>query len=280
MTSQPEKSVLEPGDRIPDFIRSDHTGQPQALYEYPKGRVAVLLVFTQVPKPPHKLLRRISEQFTSSPNLCVVAMIPQSFADNAALKAALDLPFPIWSDNGTVVDILCKGARKSLFRMLVLDPNLRIRAVFSEQKGKFDLDKLCRDLEDAIAPLQPSEPPQQIHRAAPVLLVEDILTPQLCRKLIQTHDRGKTFASGMARVVEGQTVMQQEAHLKKRIDHIVKAPDLTETLTNLLSRRLLPEMKKAFHFQPRGLENFKIVRYDSSSQGFFSLHRDNNSKDT
>ncbi|MEM9163062.1 MAG: 2OG-Fe(II) oxygenase, partial [Cyanobacteria bacterium P01_F01_bin.4] len=136
------------------------------------------------------------------------------------------------------------------------------------------------DLEDAIAPLQPSEAPRQIQMTAPVLLVEDILPPQLCRQLIQTHDRGKTFASGMARVIEGKPVLQQDANLKKRIDHIVEDRDLTTTLTDLLSRRLLPEMKKAFHFQPRGLENFKIVRYDSTSQGFFSLHRDNNSKDT
>ncbi|MEM9161661.1 MAG: hypothetical protein AAGC54_01160, partial [Cyanobacteria bacterium P01_F01_bin.4] len=147
MQSQPEKIVLEPGDRVPDFIRSDHTGQSQALYEYPKGRVAVLIAFIQVPKSPNKLLQRISRQFSSNPNLCVVAMIPQSVADNAVLKAELDLPFPVWSDNGTVVDILCKGAGKSLFRMLVLDPNLRIRAVFSEKRGKFDLGKLCQDLE-------------------------------------------------------------------------------------------------------------------------------------
>lgn len=274
-------SGFEPGDRILDFVRIDETGQPQAFYEYPKGRLVILAIVAKLPAKAAvwASLQALSNQFTEHADCCVLAVVPQSVEANAALKADLELGCSLWSDDGTITDALTHGPTQTAFRVLVLDANLRIRSAFPNKKVKSTPDSLCQAVASATSALRPAASPQHIHRQAPVLLVPDILDGTLCKQLIKAHDQGKTFASGMVRHIDGERQMRQEGNTKRRVDHLVESPELTQTVTNILARRLLPEMKKAFHFEPGNLEGLKIVRYDGKEQGFFGLHRDNNTRE-
>ncbi|MEO1127054.1 MAG: 2OG-Fe(II) oxygenase [Cyanobacteria bacterium J06639_16] len=272
---------FEPGDRLLDFLRPDQTGQPQAFYEYPKGKIVILAVASNLPAKPSSLatLQALSAQFSAVEDVCVLALMPQTVAANAELKTELDLQFPIWSDDGTVSMALTQGPSQSNFRILVLDANLRIRNTFPNQKVKASPDIICSAVETTITSLRFEHPPRQVQTLAPVLLVPDVLDMQLCKRLIKAHAQGKTFASGMVRQIDGKRQMMQQADTKRRVDHLVENPGITQTITDLLVRRLLPEMKKAFHFEPGSFEALKIVRYDGKDNGFFGPHRDNNTQE-
>ncbi|NET34059.1 MAG: 2OG-Fe(II) oxygenase [Cyanothece sp. SIO1E1] len=272
---------FEAGDRILDFLRVDQAGQPQAFYEYPKGKIVILAVVTKLPPPPNVLaiLKALSTQYNAVNDVCILALVPQAAAANAALKAELDLQFPIWSDDGTITTALTQGSSQSSLRILVLDANLRIRDTLPNKKVKAAPDAIVAVTETTIIGLRSHQPPRQIQTLAPVLLVPNVMDALLCKQLIKAHDQGKTFSSGMVRQIDGKRQMLQEADTKRRIDHMVEDPTITRTVTDLLARRLLPEMKKAFHFEPSNLEGLKIVRYDGKDQGFFSPHRDNNTQE-
>ena len=272
---------FEPGDRILDFLRTDQTGKLQAFYEYSKGKSVVLAVVAKLPAKPNLLaiLQALSTQFSPVEDVCLLALMPQTVEANAALKAELNLQFPLWSDDGTVSTALTQGSSQSAFRLLILDANLRIRSTFPNKKIKASPESICSAVETAITSLRFDQSPRHIQSQAPVLLVPDVLDELLCKQLIKAHNQGKTFSSGMVRQVDGKRQMMQEAETKRRVDHLVEDADITKTVTDLLVRRLLPEMKKAFHFEPSNLEGLKIIRYDGQDQGFFSPHRDNNTQE-
>lgn len=279
-TSFPARTVtgFEPGDRCLDFLRVDQTGQPQAFYEYPKGRIVILMVLGKLPVKPHQIatLKALSTQFGATEDVCMIALTPQSVGENATLQIEWDVQFPIWSDDGKVIAAFTQGSSQSHFRILVLDTNLRIRGTFPNQKVRAEPDAICTAVEVVMASLRSPQVPRQIQALAPVLLVPEVLDPTLCKQLIKAHDQGKTFSSGMVRQVDGKRQMMQESTTKRRIDLMVEDAEINQTVTGAIARRLLPEMKKAFHFEPSGLEGLKIVRYDAKDQGFFSPHRDNN----
>lgn len=272
---------FEPGDRVLDFLRADEAGQLQAFYEYPKGRLVVLAVVAKLPIKANTqaILAAIAAQFQGDADVCVLAIAPQDPEENAALKAKLGWPFPLWSDDGTVTAALTQGTAQSAFRLLALDANLRIRGAFPNQKVKATPDSLIGAITATLTALRWDAAPREIPQQAPVLLVPDVLDPLLCKQLVKAHEQGKTFSSGMVRQVNGQRQMMQEADTKRRVDHLLADEALVQTVTDTLARRLLPEMKKAFHFEPARFEGFKIIRYDGKEQGFFGPHRDNNTRE-
>ena len=264
-------SRFDVGDRIVDFLRPDQTGQPQAFYEYPKGKIVILIIVAKFPAKPNTLaiLKALSTHFEATEHICVLALAAQAVELNADLKVKLDLQYPIWSDDGAVSTVLTQDLSQSNLRILILDANLRIRNASPNKKVKASPEAICHAIDVTLISLKSSCPPQQIQNLAPVLLVPDVLDTSLCQKLIKTHEQGKTFSSGMVRQIDGKRQMLQDADTKRRIDHLVDNPDLTQAITELLARRLLPEIKKSFHFEPSSFEPLKIVRYDGQDKGFF-----------
>lgn len=275
------KTSVDIGDRMLDFLRADETGQLQAFYEYPKGRLVILVVLAKLPLKSNgvAILQALAAKFASISDVCVLAIAAQAESDNASLQATLKWPFPLWSDDGTLTEALTQGTGQSALRILVLDANLRIRNAAPNKKVKASPEGILGAIEATLMGLRHRHPPRQIRQLAPVLLVPDVLDGQLCKQLVKAHDQGKTFSSGMVRTVDGQRQMMQETRTKRRVDHLVEDAEITQTITDILARRLLPEIKKAFHFEPSGLEGLKIVRYDGKEQGFFSPHRDNNTRE-
>ena len=289
----------EVGDRIPNFILPDHTGQPHPLYEYPKGRVTVLAVFIHLPTQPQDIewLQILSRQQQRDKRGCAIAILPQSIQTNATLHADLNLNVSLWADQGPVIralmpdaDVVCEQSEPSTetgttsgpsqsVSIFVLDQNLRIRLVLPNARTKLDAKTLPTLIENTVTDLQDSAKSRPIHSVAPVLFIPEVLPTPFCRQLIKYHNNGDVFASGMTRMVNGQKVLQQEQTTKRRMDYIIHDPNLTQTLSQLLARRIGPELRKVFHFDAQGMEAFKIVRYDGNSRGFFAPHRDNNTPD-
>ncbi|MGQ9866007.1 MAG: 2OG-Fe(II) oxygenase [Pseudanabaenaceae cyanobacterium] len=244
----------QPGDRAPDFVRRDSLGQPQAFYEFPKGRSCLLVAATN----PLDLAPQLTALPPHLGTVLVVAIAPVETCRQ--WEAAWGVP--VWSDDGTVVRLL---AESQPHRRLILDANQRIVAI----------DPDWSEVPTLLATAVPTAV------GAPVLLVPRVLPPELCDRLIAAHRQGRTFASGTVRLVVGQRQLVEESHYKRRVDLLLSEhPGLATETLGYLTRRLRPELKKAFHFVAAGLEPLKVARYDGGNQGFFAPHRDNNTRET
>ena len=96
---------------------------------------------------------------------------------------------------------------------------------------------------------------------APVLVVPDVISTDLCQRLIDC---------GLSNWNEGHIVDRPN---KSRF-HIAPSPSLIKELDDKLCRSLLPEIEKTFYSTISHRETYKICHYDASRGGNFAVHRD------
>ena len=108
--------------------------------------------------------------------------------------------------------------------------------------------------------------------AAPVLIVHDVLEPELCAALIDYWEAGeKNF--DLAMTSDGRKV--DSDGYKRRGDVALDDLGLQREVAARLSRRVSPQLFKAFGFKAAKHERLAIGCYDSTDAGAFSRHRDN-----
>jgi predicted 2-oxoglutarate/Fe(II)-dependent dioxygenase YbiX len=111
---------------------------------------------------------------------------------------------------------------------------------------------------------------------APVLLLERIAEPALCRALLDywnDHDK-------LANEVGSAAGNLVNAEVKRRLDVQVDAPELFVELRDCLVRRVVPAIERSFQTRIAVIEAPRIGCYDASSGGWFRRHRDNTSRQT
>jgi predicted 2-oxoglutarate/Fe(II)-dependent dioxygenase YbiX len=74
--------------------------------------------------------------------------------------------------------------------------------------------------------------------------------------------------------VDGRAVSVVDNNYKRRTDHEIADPALISAVHARLSRRLVPEIKKAFQFNVTRIERNTIGCYDAADGGHFHPHRD------
>jgi predicted 2-oxoglutarate/Fe(II)-dependent dioxygenase YbiX len=120
-------------------------------------------------------------------------------------------------------------------------------------------------------------PQRMAERHAPVLLMEGILEPALCRRLIDYWNSGEKRADEIAYGSENQ---RGDAAMKRRQDVMIGDAEVFGAVKTRLVSRLVPEMHKAFGVAVNHFEALRIGCYESSEQGYFRRHRDNSTKFT
>ncbi len=158
----------------------------------------------------------------------------------------------------------------------VLDPALRVLAAlrFDEPKGH---DALLAEILNGLPPLDRHA---GVDLSAPVLLLPRLLEPALCRALIDAYNAGEREDSGFMREQDGKTVAMLDHSFKRRADVRIADADLRRTLMERVTRRLVPEIAKAFHFRATRMERYIVACYDAEPGGYFKAHRDNTTKGT
>ncbi|QGZ42433.1 AhpC/TSA family protein [Pseudoduganella flava] len=158
---------------------------------------------------------------------------------------------------------------------LVLDPMLRVLACIPVASAGQHAEALERVL--ARLPAPPATP-------APVLVLPRVFEPEFCRQLIGLYERHGGTESGFMREVDGKTVGVLESSFKRRQDFTFDAGDDFEPLRAAvrarLTRRLVPEIRKAFQFDATRIERYIVACYDGAAGGFFRAHRDNTTPGT
>lgn len=147
---------------------------------------------------------------------------------------------------------------------LLLDRSLRVAGRFALNEGEAALDAFTRLTE---------APPSQDW--APVLLVPDLLEPELCRTLIDLYEADGGEESGFMRDVGGMTKLLLDPKHKIRRDYLIEESGLARQLNLRIMHRLVPMIRRAFAFEASRVERLIVGCYEARDGGHFRAHRDN-----
>jgi len=118
--------------------------------------------------------------------------------------------------------------------------------------------------------------PVVVQARAPVLLLDRVVDPALCRELIE-YWQGSDKVANTVGCPAGNVV---NADTKRRQDAQLDDPALFVRLRDGLVRRVAPAILQAFHTRIMVIEAPLVGCYDAASGGVFRRHRDNTSSQT
>jgi predicted 2-oxoglutarate/Fe(II)-dependent dioxygenase YbiX len=251
------RTLIGPGERAPDFVLPRSHGEPARFYGFAGGVPSVLV-------------------FSGSEGEGATAPVVER------LRAALDDDVVVHhvvqgapaSDPTAFHDAeaaLHEGYGVQAAAAVVLDPNVRVVATLDPS----DLDGTVTAVAEHVAAARHAAGPVHADRHAPVLLIPDVLGEDWRQRLLDAWEAGGSRSTGVEASADGVRGEQADALRKRRRDHIVEDPGLLRSLTSHLGSRIMPEVHKAFAFEARGFEGFKVGCYEAADEGFFEAHRDN-----
>lgn len=263
--------MLAPGEPVPHF-----TGQsPSQPFNigYMAGRfiaLAFLPISTPLPEV-RKFMAGLAAQdglFDDS-NCCFFGVLRHP----EVIASAQDSPPGIrWflDHDGEIFRHLemFDAAGEEIAGWVVIDPMLRVLvgAPLSE----------TRDILSWVAALPPPDEHAETLLPAPVLMVPRIFEPDFCDELIAHHVADGGARGLMANMEEGEfkPATLNEAY-RRTMDFPIRDPDLLHRVTTRLSRRLCPEIFRAFCLNPEAVDGLAVVSYDGREEGRFRAHRAN-----
>jgi predicted 2-oxoglutarate/Fe(II)-dependent dioxygenase YbiX len=135
-----------------------------------------------------------------------------------------------------------------------------------------DAGKTVLAIAAQIAPA--AEAPRTAAFTAPVLIVPNVLSPARCKAFIDHFEASPHEAGRMAGYDDG-AVHKLDESLKRRRDIALAAgtPQHDEVM-EVMARRLVPEIKRAFQKDVGFADRILVARYDDDG-GWFKRHRDN-----
>ena len=278
------ETAFGPWDILPDIILPSERGKIVRLALHMLGR-KLLLLFV-----PDLRLNACWEQVaayaecsdTLGKEAHIYVVTPCTPEENAAALSGRELPFRVLSDVerrvaaglsithnlGEPVATNGEGA----FTVLLADENKRVIRIDRDIYRPGHAQQIVNYLATFRKPIG-----RQLGHFAPVLYVPKVFEPELCQRLIRIHQEEnvptKVYRPSGGAGREGDYVVDPSQ--KVRRDHLLTHPELLNRVRLCLSRRLLPEIEKAFTRVVTGVEEFKVVCYEASDGGHFSAHRDN-----
>lgn len=190
------------------------------------------------------------------------------------------IPFPLLSDSHQNVSKkygVCfpkdnnRGVMQYSRAAFLLDPNQRIVQIYSLKHLSVSIEAMLTDIQN----LLPQEEARHMTMQAPVLLIPNVLSVNLCNYLIDIWQIKGNDESGFMCQSGDKTVGYIDHTHKIRRDHFLKDPQVVARLDKIMRSIVFPEIKKVFNFEVTRREAYRIACYDSSLGGFFNVHRDN-----
>lgn len=158
----------------------------------------------------------------------------------------------------------------------VLSENLRVLKIVPLETHISHAAQIAYCLESLPVPL----PPRLITQQAPVLLIPNVFQPEFCQSLIAGYEQNGGQDSGFMRQDGNQTVVVTDSTVKRRRDWLVTDLSLLKQINQLVGRRILGEVERAYQFRVTCFERYVVACYESAQQGFFQPHRDNRATGT
>ncbi len=158
----------------------------------------------------------------------------------------------------------------------IIDPRLRLFRVIPMSDPKTHVQQIMQACQACALPHYEG----QQSGWAPVLVVPRIFEPELCRKLIEYYEGIGGTPSGFMRQQDGKTVGILDPKFKRRRDVNITDQNLIQAARYRVSRRLVPEIWRAFQFKVTRIERDIVACYDGEEGGYFNAHRDNTTTGT
>ena len=255
-----QRPMVTKGERGADFVARRGDGQPTRFYGYAGGSPTVLVFSGAGGEPTARAVRdELVGALDHDVRVYVIAAGPQA-ADEATFHDPQGMVHAAYG-----VSVTGDPA------VVVLDPNVRVAAAYVHH----DRETTLAGVASAVADVTITDEGSTIRRHAPVLFVPHALDHALCARLIELWESSDTVETGVEATVGGERVESTDRLRKRRRDHTVTDPELLQTLTSHVGRRVMPEIRKAFAYEAKRFEGFKIGCYHAEDEGFFSAHRDN-----
>lgn len=264
----PTKSAqrhLEPGDPVPAITLPGRDGKLIALADQLySGNAQILWIMNDLPgKAEMAQAKKLAAKLKSVEALFFIVVGGQSAPDKKTAKG--DVP-ELFDPKSQVA---------ALFGITA--PGIAIIGADGRLSRKMSIDELDQ-VADHCTALFSASAPEIIRAQAPVLVVDRVLEPELCDRLIQYWQDGEKRADGVS---TGSThSANANTVYKKRNDVVLLDEDLFNDVKDRLIRRVMPELMRAFHFRTASMEALRIGCYDSKDKGFFARHRDNRTEFT
>jgi len=269
---------LTAGDRIPDFSRPDHTGQPCLFYDLYYGQPIVLFACgAATAAGTRAFLAALSAEKALWQDVTRVVIAQGTPAECAALEVELTLPFKLLADDGQLGAYLLGTPLAAEPTAFVLDANLRISERLQASPAE-PLNVFVQRIADLYR-ARPRATPQTIRQQAPALFIPAVMDRDFCDGLIALFEETGGQPSGTAYVEGDQVNWKPNPAVKMRRDIYLQDGPWLERVKDVMVRRVLPEIQRCFNFQVTQHEVFKVIRYDEGA-GYFRAHRDNESRDT
>ncbi len=149
----------------------------------------------------------------------------------------------------------------------ILSPALQILEIVQLTEPATFVGRLLSSLRDALASLSSTQP-------APVLVVPHVFDGAFCRQLVDLYDSVGGRELG-AIENKGEVLERFDPKFRRRLDYYISDEQALERTKELLERRLLPLVYRAFQFPTTRIERYLVGCYDAETGGYFRPHRDN-----
>jgi predicted 2-oxoglutarate/Fe(II)-dependent dioxygenase YbiX len=257
------------GDPAPTFSAEGLTN-PRYVFDTAAGRYLLLAIVRAGPAV-DAALRAIERQRAAFDDAHASAFILVVGKDKARKTREDSVPgVRFLFDPDGAIAALHDAAEAE--RWFLIDPALHVMAAVGPDQAEALVDQVPR--------LAPPATHGGFQGLAPVLVTPRIFEPAFCERLIALYRETGGEPSGFMREVDGVTTLMMNDEHKRRSDVIVEDDALQKQVVARLTRRLIPQIGKAFNFRPTRIERYLVARYDAETGGFFRPHRDNTTKGT
>ena len=276
--------LLSPGDPAPLFTQ-DSTSRPDYAFHTVGGRYVVLCFFSSAGKDVGRRALSILDTHRRLFDDDKLAFFGVSLDPDDQGRLSQDLPGVryFWDFDARISALYGaapEGPRGAVFRSqprwVVLDPMLRVRAIFPFRPDGAELPEVIACLE--------ALPPVSLHAGveapAPILYLPDVFEAGLCDALMRAYEADGGQPSGFMREQDGRTVLVTDPAHKRRHDVTLSDPDIIASVQARVLRRIVPEVRKVHQFDATRMERYLVACYKSEDLGHFAPHRDNTTRGT
>jgi predicted 2-oxoglutarate/Fe(II)-dependent dioxygenase YbiX len=273
LSAPPAQVALSVGEPVADDGWVDSQGGPISIYDDTRGGRPTVLVVCASPMDIAPVLSgfRDRNQAFLALGVQVLVVTGKPQPEIAPVPLMMGLPMPVVSDSkfllGRAAGFDTRGG-PTAWRIAILSPLMRIERI---------LDPSVNDpAGTTLAILQAAakfSQPYIVRTQPPVLVLPDVLPPELCRDLITLFHQSRTYRGGTTDGASGYHLTQT----KVREDAMVgdTGPEGRAVYENF-RRRVFPEMYKAFRYRITRVETMRLGCYDAQESGRFGPHRDDN----
>lgn len=279
----PDYKILYVGDPAPWFCQKS-TSSENYIFDTVAGRYVVLCFYLTMDELGCNMLKIVEEQrplFDDDKIAFFGVSIDPQDLQGQRVQASLPGVRFFWDFDGKICRLYgaapLEGDQVRIRRLwVVLDPTLRIRAIFPIESDGGDRDQVAEYLKA----LPPVDRFMGFPVQAPIIVLPDLFEPDLCRHLIQLYETHGGEDSGFMREVQGKTTPLLDYGHKRRRDYTIEDEELKTILQRRVNRRVVPEILKVHQFQITRMERYIVACYDGKVGGHFRAHRDNTTKGT